>query len=259
MIKLNQRLLENYLEEISEYLEYLKTKGYLISQNPSVSIDYTILHYNIDKVGFYQVCYVHEFYELFIKKNLENHYKIRVDNGDLIAMICDILPFVSSEEINNYVVYEKIAAEYMPIDDLQDELTEIIKLSKKLSKGIDSGNFGNPVEQAKVLMRENVFYVNSKIARISEQKKYYKWDSRKNEFHKLSDTEIHKIICNYFKVTENAINIRDCQKEMRDTYPLNVINNDLPIRWNKSIKQQKRLKSLKKDYTKIKKITDEFQ
>ena len=252
---LNERLTENYKTSIKETLEYLKTKGYVVSTDINTEDRY-ISKYYVDKSDFFKVCWIHETYDILIKPKVKNEFNIPVSQGEILSLILDILPFVEAEDLNDYKVYEKYESEFVDWNILKDELKDYMKLSKNISKDIGE-DFSNVANQGKVLTSKLIFY-NDEIGTFSERKSYYQYDKKAKRFVKLNSEDIHKILLDYFNISPNSIKEADIKRNMRGTFTDIVINTPLPIKWNNNAKSESILKKYKKPYKKVKKIVDCF-
>lgn len=257
--RLNLRLKANYEQKIRKYLQQLKKDGYIIS-NDHTSENKYIVRYSVEKQDFLQVCYIHDFFEEKIDRQITNPFDIRLSYSEIIDMILEVLPIVKYEDLECFRLYEKYEVEYTPFDELDDELNDFVKLSKTLTKEIDMANFTNPNTQSQILNSELVFYTgDSAIGNISDKRSYFKYDKKSKTFKKLTAIDIHELLIKKFKINSNSLDVSDIKKNMRTIYNELINTSTLPIRWNHNQDSKNKLKEFSKSYKKVKKVTDVFE
>ena len=132
--KLDERLIKNYHDEIIDYLKYLKTKGFIIT-NDSVNGDY-ISQYHVYKSRFMKVCETNEYFEKLISPNVKDFYQIHLDGNFLENALYNTLDKVPGDELDNYTVYEKYESELIDESELKDKKRKKNNDDKK-EKGIN--------------------------------------------------------------------------------------------------------------------------
>ena len=253
MTKLNERLTKNYENEIRDYLKYLGTKGYVLT-NDSVNGDY-VANYNIHNSRFYKVCEIHEYFVTLIKPNVKDYYHISLDGATLKNILYESLPFVPSAELDSFNTYEKYESLLIPEVELKDELKNLKRFSKSIS--YDKDNFIDPKNQANFLMSKLITFTGKcNTGTIYDKNAYFMFDKKK--FTRLTSENIHKILMDGFKLKHNDLNVRDIEYHMRSTYRELFNVSTLPIRWNNNIKAKDMMDKNKKTYLKVKKVIDEF-
>ena len=258
--KLNLRLLSNYEQKIREYLQQLKKDGYVISSDTELTESIHIIHYNCQKQDFSYVCHIDEFFDKVIDPNVANPFNIPISSSVTRSLIAEILPYAVSSDLCDFLLYEKYELDYMGNDELDSELKDFTNLSKSLVKEIDLNNFTNPNNQAQILNSELVFYTgNSKIATISQQRKYYKYNKKTKSFDLMNANHIHQLLVKKFKINDNSLDLRSIKRNMRTIYTELVNCSDLPIKWNRNVLAREKLNQYEKHYKEMKKITDCFE
>lgn len=250
MNELNRRLYDNYMDEVKEYLEFLKSKGYVLL-NDFGTTNIRVNQYNA-KTGNFTAKY--EMFELpaLILENVPNYYEFDV-NTKIVNMAREILPEVSHEDLRDYSSYLNWAEKLYDGKQLKKEFNELKKINKSLEvNSIDKSLYKMPQIQAEVLVKEFVIYVDSKTM----AKGYYKYDKSSNEFKKLNEKNIIELLENYFDV-------KDFQSfktlaHMKSTYFNSLVKSDLPIRWNEHVKAENLMKAHQDSYKRVKKVTDNF-
>ena len=258
--KLNLRLQSNYEQKIREYLQQLKKDGYVVSSDNQITESIHIIHYNCQNQDFSYVCHIDEFFDKVIDPNVANPFNIPIKSSVTRSLIAEILPFAISFDLHDFLLYEKYELDYMGNDELDSELKDFTNLSKSLTKEIDLNNFTNPNNQAQILNSELVFYTgNSKIGRISEQRRYYKFNKKTKTFDILSANDIHQLLVKKFKINDNSLDLQSIKRNMRTIYTELVNCSELPIKWNRNVLAREKLKQYRKHYKEVKKITDCFE
>lgn len=247
-MELNERLEKNYLNEIKEYLEYLKSKGYVIYTKRD-SENREVYKYHVRKSRFVKAF---ELFELphYVLKNVPNHYSIDIINT-IKNMALDILPTLENNAYSDYLSYVKASENIGDDKELKEQLKNLKKEIKN-NQLQDNKNINDVVTQAYYLNKNKVVFVN-----VRDFKQGYYVYKNKN-FIKLNDDSIRSILINEFKTHSNNLNKLQLNKYMRDDYKELLVNSTLPISWNAHQKSLNVLDSRKKGYEQVKKITDNF-
>jgi len=251
MNELNQRLYDNYVDEVKEYLEFLKSKGYVLL-NDFGTTNIRVNQYNA-KTGKFTAKYQMFDMPKFIKESVTNYYNFDVDN-DIINLVKTILPQLEHKEISEYLSYLKYAENPIDTKELKKEYKEIKKLSKNIDTDIDKTVFNLPFNQAIVLNRNGVIFCDVR----DMSKGYYLYNKKNNKFKKLNDTDIIGLLADGFNVSKNKFKTFEVLKHMKNTYMNYLIKTDLPKRWNENVKAQNIMNEYKDSYKSVKKVTDNF-
>ena len=251
--KLDERLIKNYHDEIIDYLKYLKTKGFIIT-NDSVNGDY-ISQYHVYKSRFMKVCETNEYFEKLISPNVKDFYQIHLDGNFLENALYNTLDKVPGDELDNYTVYEKYESELIDESELKDELKDLQRLAKGVK--FDKDDFMNPKNQVNYLVSQLIVFTGDcNIGSIYDKNAFFKFDGR--TFMRVQSEEIHKMLIDGFKVNRNSIHIRDVEYNMRNTYRGLFNASTLPVRWRNNQNAIARMKEFRKDYLKVKQTIDGF-
>lgn len=249
MNELDVRLRENYLNEIKEYVEFLKTKGYVLIADFGT----TNIRLNCYRADNGKFAPVKQLFEIpsFIKEKVPDYYKLDVDN-EILNIVNDVLPVLEHDDISSYLVYLKYSEGLIPVKELKHELKELKKVSKDLMTNIDVNSYNIPYVQADLLNKEFVIYNDSKKGL---EKGYYQYNKKSDDFKKLNDKDIVEILENGFN--RNFSNF-EIVRNMKNVYLHRVVNSDLPTRWNTNHRAISICKNNKEGYERIKKVTDKF-
>ncbi len=250
MNELSERLYKNYLNEVEDYLMFLRTKGYILLNDFGTS-NIKLRQYNA-KTGKFSEKYQMFDAPRFIKQNVPNYYGLDVDN-DIINLIQKIIPKLQHEEISGYLTYIKYSENHDPTKELKKEYKEIKKLSKNIDSNIDKSVFDLPFNQAIILNRGGVIFCD--VRDIS--KGYYIYNKKNNKFQKLNESDIIKILEDGFKV-KNKFKTFEILKHMKNNYMDYLVKTDFPKRWNENVKAQTMMDKNKEFYNTVKKVTDQF-
>ena len=251
MNELDVRLKENYLQEIKEFVEFMRTKGYvLIADFGSTNIRLNC--YRADTGKFAPIKQMFEI-PSWIKEKVPDYYKLDVDK-EIVNIIREVLPVLEHEDINSYLMYLKYSEGLIPTKELKHELKELRKMSKDLMTNIDVNNYHIPYVQADLLNKEFVIYNDSKKGL---EKGYYIYNKKSDDFKKLDDKDIALILQEGFGVG-NFTNF-EIHRNMKNVYLHRVVNSDLPTRWNTNQRAISICKNNKEGYERIKKVTDKFR
>lgn len=250
MNELKERLYNNYINEIKEYLEFLKTKGYVLIVDYGTT-NLRINKYYADKNKFVPVYQMFEFPSVVIE-NVPNYYRLDV-NMKIVNLAREILPEVSHEDLRDYTSYLNWMERLHDGKKLKKELNELKKINKSLEvTSIDKSLYEMPQIQGQVLAKEFIVYVESKTM----DKGYYKFDKSSNKFKKLNEKNIIEILENYFNV--NDFQSFKILENMKTVYYNILVQSDLPIRWNEHVKAENLMKAHQDSYKRVKKVTDNF-
>ena len=251
MNELNERLYNNYIGEIKKHLEFLKTKGYVLI------VDFGTTNLRVNKYSATGNNFI-PMYELFefpavILEDLKNYYEFDVNNT-IINLSREILPELSHENIRDYFSYLNWSEKIYDSKKLKKEFNELKKINKNLEVSkIDKSLYTMPQIQSEALVKEFIVYVDSK----GMDKGYYQQDKASNKFKKLNDKSIISILENYFDVSGVFTSLNILQN-MKKVYLHQVVQSDLPIRWNEHIKATNLMKDHEQAYQEVKKVTDNF-
>lgn len=251
---LNERLTMNYQNEIKDYLKFLSTKGYIIA-NDSVNGDY-VARYSVHKSGFFKVCEINQYFENLIRPNVHDYYQINLDGGFLKDSLYECLAYIPSDELNAFTSYEKYESDLINESDLKTEIKDLKRIVKSVK--VDKDNFMDSQNQVNLLVSNFVLFTgNTKdIGTIYDVNSYFKYEKKK--FIRLNSDDIHKILVDGFKINPNTISVKDVEYHMRNTYRELFSPSTLPIRYNKNVTANEKMKEFKKKYLKVKKVIDEF-
>lgn len=250
MNELDQRLYDNYVDEVKEYLEFLRSKGYVLMNDHGTS-NTRLCKYNA-RAGRFTPTYQMFDVPSFIKDNVINYYGFDVDNT-IINLTTEIIPQLNHEEMSGYLTYIKYSENQVSSKELKKEYKEIKKISKNMDTNIDKSVIDLPYNQAIILLRKGVIYLD--VRDIS--KGYYLYNKKTNKFKKLNDSDIIGILEDGFKV-KNKFKRFEVIKHMNNTYMDYLVKTDLPARWNENVKAQTMMDTYKDSYKNVKKVTDQF-
>lgn len=249
MNELSQRLRDNYINEIKEYLEFLKSKGFVLMVDYGTT-NLRVNQYNASKNKFVPRFEMFEFPNLILQE-VPNYYKLDVTT-DISNLTREILPELSHEELRDYLTYLKYSESVGDGKQLKNEWKELKKISKEMGKDIDKSMFDVAYTQAQALAKENIIYVDSR----NMSKGYYMFDKGSGLFKKCNDKQIVEILKDCFKY--DGFNNFTILNNMKRVYMNHIVNSDLPVKWNNHVKAINVLESNKKNYERIKKVTDNF-
>lgn len=251
MNELNKRLYDNYIQELKEYLEFLKSKGYVLIK------DYGTTNIRVNKYNGRKNKFI-PMYELFefptvVLNDVPNYYEFDV-NTIIANLTREILPELTHEDLRDYTSYLNYSERVHDEKKLKKEFQELKKLNKNMeAPKIEKSLYEIPKIQAEVLIKEFVIFADSK----GIEKGYYKYDKSSNNFRKLHEDDIIEILNKYFNVS-NVFQRFKILNNMNKVYLHQLLNSDLPIRWNEHQKASNLMKANEKAYKEVKKITDVF-
>lgn len=251
-MNLNEKLTENYLNEIRDYLHYLKSKGYVIYTKRDTN-NKIIYKYNVRKSRFVKAF---EMFELphYVLKNVPNHYSIDIINT-IKNLALEILPILENNAYSDYLSYVKASENICDDKELKSGMKELKKEIKENEKDLKkNGEDVEVIRQATILNDVGVVYVNSKDFKQG----YYHYDKKNKVFLKANDDLILSVLSSKLNKHKNSFNKLTINKHMRKDYKELLVNSTLPISWNAHQKALNVLNSRKKGYEQVKKITDNF-
>ena len=249
MNELSKRLYDNYIAEIKEYLEFLKTKGYILL-NEYGTTNLRLNQYNA-KTGKFTPKY--QLFELpvIIQENVKNYYNLDVSN-DILNLVREIIPQLEHEDLSNYLSYINYSENVIDEKELKKEFKEIKKISKNIDSDIDKSVYELPFNQAIILNRKGIVYYPVR----DMSRGYYIYEKSNDKFKKLNDNDIVKILEDEFKVKK--FSRYEVLKLMKESYMNYLVQTELPIKWNESVKANTIMKVNKDGYNRVKKVTDNF-
>jgi len=248
MNELSKRLKENYLEEIREYLEFLKSKGFvLIAEYGTTNL--RVNQYNAERDKFSPKYQMYEFPSIILN-DLPNYYNLDVNN-DIVNLTREVLPELNHDELRDYLSYIKAGAKVTDSKDLKAEFKQLKKMSKEMSKDLDKSMYEVAYTQAQALAKEFIIYNDSR----NSKKGYYQFNKDSNKFKKISDRDIADILQKCFNHNFNSFSILP---NIKNVYMNHIVISDLPIRWNQHFSSLDIMKANQKNYEKVKKVTDKF-
>lgn len=236
----HERIKENYVDEIIERLEFYKSKGYILVKDRNT----LIYHYTVEK-GFVPVGAVFEFIAKLTDEAV-NYFKVPVNDIDINKLIEKTLPVVTLDELKALDRCCNIMKEFTNEDDVKQELKELKELHKNRSSNLKIGsNPKDPTTQAAALNSEFVVY--STISKSwFESSSFYRWDKKEKKFIQLTLEGVHNILLDYFKVSKVEITYADVKRN-REKYAKELINTEVPLKWNKYARFNNDLKKYKKE------------
>lgn len=220
----HERLKENYIDEIAERVEFLKSKGYVILNKENTSL----YHYTVDK-GFISDGAIYE-YITKIKNDVVNYFRVPVDDRDIINIMEEILPVVTEDELRGLDRCSNIMEKYTDEGNVKQELKNLKQIHKSRTSKINGTNYNDPTTQVEVLNAEGVVYCTTSNSWFSTSN-FYQWNKKEKRFKKLTLEGIQQILFNYFKVTKYEIPYSEVKRN-REKYIKDLINTDVPVKWN---------------------------
>lgn len=235
----HDELKKNYTDEVAEAIEFYKSKGYVVVKDRNSGIyHYTVSNGFISDVALYE-------WPVKIKNEVVNYFKVPVDDNDIIELTEKILPVITLDELRNLDKCCNIMKEYTDEDNVKTDLKELQALHKKRTSKIGS-NPKDPTTQAEAL--NEIFVVYSTISKSwYESSSFYQWDKKEKKFKKLTLDGVHELLLDYFKVTKADITYSDVKRN-KDKYAKELINTNVPVRWNSYKSFEADLNRYKKEF-----------
>lgn len=100
---LNERLRENYEAEITDYLKFMRSKGFILMFESRESQNRVVKQYNARESKFITKYHFYEIPEK-VKENVPNYYSFNINNY-ISKKAREILPFVENDQYNSFITY----------------------------------------------------------------------------------------------------------------------------------------------------------
>lgn len=253
--EIQQKFKHNYITAIQEHLQGMEKQGYVLSQDDVLDAIY-LMRFNAYQFRFEVVSSLREAYKHINLEDVPNHFKIVLENYELTDIIADSLTMVNADELYRFTCYEENLDELLPIDELEADLKNYLKICKSLAGTSDKNILDTPQGQGQILAGANVFFTGKDTTlKVSETNKYYRWDKKAGMFLQIQATEIQRIL------KDLGVDVKKMEVEtnMRTVYPIIVTNTTFPVIWNKQKDLQEKIKRDKKAHAKIIQIVNNFE
>ncbi|MBE6505255.1 MAG: hypothetical protein E7Z73_05885 [Methanobrevibacter millerae] len=245
---LNNKLTDNYLKQVQDYLKDLTTKGFVIFVN--YDGNQSIYRYSVKVKDFIPANT--NLIELVdsIKRNVPNNFNVPVDTNKYMNMIIETFPAVSLDDIEEFQAYNKAIANIKDEKLLKQELKSLKQEFKGKYREINS-NSDSVFEETQLLINNQIIVYE--IIGLFRKMEYYQFNSKENKFNKLTAEEIQKIINETFN---NTLNIRLVERRMKNEFADYGVKSKLPVAWNDNQEYIKNIKNYKN--CKLNKIAETY-
>lgn len=245
---LNNKLTDNYLKQVQDYLKDLTTKGFVIFVN--YDGNQSIYRYSVKVKDFIPANT--NLIELVdsIKRNVPNNFNVPVDTNKYMNMIIETFPAVSLDDIEEFQAYNKAIANIKDEKLLKQELKSLKQEFKGKYREINS-NSDSVFEETQLLINNQIIVYE--IIGLFRKMEYYQFNSKENKFNKLTAEEIQKIINETFN---NMLNIRLVERRMKNEFADYGVKSKLPVAWNDNQEYIKNIKNYKN--CKLNKIAETY-
>lgn len=226
MNEIQQKLKKNYINDVKEYLEFLRTKSYIICLNTD---KYTIWTYNARLNDFYQKMTLTDLIRHIIA-NCKNWYDFVITYDEYTDLIFEILPIVPVSDIDSFRKYNEARKN---IKDKKNLESDRKKLNKELS------NHKRPVlvnapeditEQIQALTNEGVVFCRYSNGHTLKKNGLFKWNTKEQKYDLLTTEYICTVLKSVFSSEFDAKTIRWRLKK----YYSGLIQSNLPYQWNRN-------------------------
>lgn len=226
MNEIQEKLKSNYINDVKEYLEFLKSKSYILTLNGE---KYTVWCYNARLNDFYQKCTVTDLIRDIIS-HCHNWYDFVVTFDEYTDLIFEILPLVAVSDIDSFRKYNEAKKNLKNKKDLESDRK---KLNKELS------NHKRPVllnapddvqEQIQALINNGVVFCRYSNGYSLKKNGLFIWNQKDGKY----DICTTEYICNVLKsVFSSDFDPQRIRWRLKSYYQ-GLIESNLPYQWNRN-------------------------
>ena len=190
-----KKLEKNYFEEVKKYLEFLKTKGYVLT--PTSEGD-QIWKYNARLNDFYKAYSIKDIIQDIHEKS-PNYFDIVMTDSDYIPLIEEVLPKVTIDDIDLFRKYNEATRKIKDQKDIEKDNTEIIKYVEGEKKPISKTAPDDVNEQIQALINNGVVFCQYSDGSSLKKNGLFRYDKKEKEWEILTNTSICQILENVFE------------------------------------------------------------
>lgn len=234
--ELYKKLENNYKNEIKQYLDFLRTKGYVLTPTDDGN---QIWKYNARINDFYKAYTTTDIIR-DIQEKTPNYFDIVFSDFNYNELIEEVFPIVTIDDIDNFRKYNeaitKVKDPKTNEKDLKDLLTHIKKKKAPVSKTAPK-DFN---EQIQALTNEGVIYCHYNDGFALKRNGLFKYNKTNDKWDLLTLSDIANILEKAFSTPFDTQTIKTHLKKFHN----GLIYSSVPYQYN----QQKEYQEIIKNY-----------
>ena len=260
MQKTINKITNNYINDIKNAMEYLKTKGFILNENKEI-YKFNIFEKTFNFISFND-------FKIYVFENMENKNNIwnftPETQSQFITNLLkenNIFPEIETSIIKQFELYN-ISKQYLSNENnlfSKRELNKVIKENneKKTNDNIIFDLYNIEI-QSQILINNNVF--------IDPLYKLWKYEPEQSIFYRYYDNDIKQLFNQYIDNTNNKTLKNQSRNQLLNTiikenkaYYLKYLTYVNALKWNKQQENENNLIKYKSSYKAIKKIITNFK
>lgn len=229
MEKIKERLTSNYEKDVIEYLETLKTKGFIIVNNDLGNK--SIYHYSTKYDGYIESDKTITSIIEDIKTNeAVNYFDVDIDFNVYVDLILKTLPSVHADDLDSFRKYHIAKSKIIDSKELKKDLKKLEADLKQKQRPLLKNAPDDVIEQIQALINNNIVCTIEK-ATLYKKTNFYQYNKQQDRFIKVSPSDMQKLFTKEFNL-ETDINKRVIERNRAGMYVDLGFKSQLPVIYN---------------------------
>ena len=216
-----KKLENNYKNEIKQYLEFLQSKGYVLT--PTTDGE-QIYKYNARINDFYKAYTTTDIIR-DIQDKTPNYFDIGMTDSDYILLIEEVLPLVTIEDIDYFRAYNEATRKIKDPQLIEKDNKEILEHIKGEKKPVSKTAPDDINEQIQALINDGVVFCLYSDGYSLKKNGLFKYNTKSKKWDLLTIQDICIILENTFNKEFDPISIKHHIKKIYRGVPTSTVPN----------------------------------